>query len=113
MEHLTIEDANRRFVGLAQFGRSFDHRVENGRKVSRRGIDDPKHLGGRGLLFQGLARLGDETCILHCDDGLSCKVLQERDLFVSKWPNFLADGGDPAKKDAILSERSVKGAGGI
>jgi hypothetical protein len=68
--------------GLAQAHRLVEHRVEHRREVAGRGIDDPQHLGGRGLLLQGLARLGQQPCILHRDHRLRCKVLQQRDLLV-------------------------------
>ena len=34
----------------------FEHRVEYRREVAGRGIDDLQHFGGRGLLFQRLAK---------------------------------------------------------
>src|SRR5215472_15720690 len=40
--------------------RFLQYRIENGREVSRRGIDDLQHLGGCSLLLQSLARLSDE-----------------------------------------------------
>src|SRR5215831_838998 len=40
--------------------RPFQHRVEHRLKFAGRGVDDLQYLGGCGLLFQGLARLGDE-----------------------------------------------------
>ena len=49
-----------------------------------------KHLGGRGLLLQGLARLGDEPRVLHRDHRLRREVLQQRDLLVGERPHFLA-----------------------
>jgi hypothetical protein len=54
----------------------FEHRIEDRREVAGRGIDDPKHLGGRNLLLQRLARLGDQPRVLHRDHRLRRKVLQ-------------------------------------
>ena len=55
--------------------RFFQDRIEDRRQVAGRGIDDPEHFGGGGLLFQGLARLGQEPRILHRDDRLRREVL--------------------------------------
>ena len=49
-----------------------------------------KHLGGRGLLLQRLARLGDQPRVLHRDDRLRREVLQQRDLLVGERPHLLA-----------------------
>ena len=49
-------------------------RILDGEDVAH--IDDAEHLGGRGLLLQGLARLGDEARVLHRDDRLRREALQ-------------------------------------
>jgi len=54
----------------------FEHRIEYGGEVAGRTVDDLQYLGGRGLLLQGLARLGQEPRILHRDDRLRREVLQ-------------------------------------
>ena len=61
---------------FAEPHRLFEHRVEYRREVAGRRIDDLQHFGGRGLLLQCLARLGQEARILHCDDRLRREVLQ-------------------------------------
>jgi hypothetical protein len=50
------------------------------REVAGRSIDDLQHLGGRGLLFERLARLGDQPRVLHRDDRLRGEILYQRDL---------------------------------
>ena len=45
--------------GIAKRNCLFQHRVEHRREVAGRRIDDLQDLGGRGLLLQRLARLGD------------------------------------------------------
>src|SRR5215471_14378465 len=84
--------------------------IEHRRKVAGRSIDDPEHLGGRGLLLQGFARLGQEPRILHCDDRLSSEILQQRDLFVRKRANFLAIDGHRAQYGIIFAQRDGKHA---
>src|SRR5437867_2959331 len=67
---IPVVDPERPHGGLAQPHGFFEHRVEYWREVAGRGVDDPKHLGGGGLLLQRLARLGDQPRILDRDDGL-------------------------------------------
>jgi hypothetical protein len=38
--------------------RLFEHRLEHWREIAGRGIDDPQHVGGRGLSLQRLVALG-------------------------------------------------------
>ena len=71
--------------------RLFQHRVEHRREVAGRGVDDLQHLGGRGLLLQRLARLGDQPRVLHRDDRLRREILQQRDLLVGERPYLLAE----------------------
>src|SRR6516165_9324204 len=48
----------------------FEHSIEHRREVAGRGIDDPENLRGRGLLFERLARLGDEARVFNRDHRL-------------------------------------------
>ena len=75
---------------LAKPYRPVEHRVEHRGEVAGRGIDDLQYLGGRGLLLQRLARLGQEPRVLHCNDRLRREVLQQRDLLVGERPHLLA-----------------------
>ena len=68
-------------VGAAKAVCLLQDRVEDRDEIAGRGIDDLQHLGGRGLLLQGLARLGQEPRVLHGDNGLRSEVLQQHDLF--------------------------------
>src|SRR5215469_416940 len=89
----------------AQAGRLFEHRVEHRCEVAGRGIDHLQYLGGRGLLLQGLARLFDESRVLHCDDRLRGKVLQQRSLLVSEWTNYLPVDSEVAKQSVVFAQR--------
>src|SRR5215472_14062770 len=55
---ISPQDAER---GLAQVQRLVQHRVEHRSEVAGRAVDDLQNLSGRGLLLQGLARLGDQS----------------------------------------------------
>jgi hypothetical protein len=68
----------------AKLMRLLQDRVEHRGEIAGRAVDDPQHLGGRGLLLQGLARIGDQSRILHRDHRLRREVLQQRNLFVGK-----------------------------
>ena len=68
-------------VGAAEVVCLFQDRVEHRREVAGRAVDDAEHICGRGLLLQSLARLVDQPRVLHRDDGLRRKILQQRDLF--------------------------------
>jgi hypothetical protein len=69
-EDLAVESEQDAVRGLAQAHRPVEHRVENRREIAGRAVDDPQHLGGRGLLLQGLAGLGDQPRVFDRDDRL-------------------------------------------
>src|SRR5207248_11370204 len=98
MKTLAIEGLEPPKCNVAEPRRSFQHRVEHRRKIAGRRVDNPQYLGGRGLLFQGLTRLGYEPRILHRDDRLRSEVLQERDLLFAEIPNFFAEDRQPANQ---------------
>ena len=64
-EELSIIGLQAAECRAAQRVRLIEDCVEYRHKVPRRGVDDPQHLGSRGLLLQRFARLGDEPRILH------------------------------------------------
>ena len=70
--------------GLAQSHRLFQHRVEHRRQIAGRGVDHLQHLGGRGLLLQRLALLGQQPRVLHRDHRLGGEVFQQGNLLVGK-----------------------------
>jgi hypothetical protein len=76
--------------GFAEAKRLIESRVEHGGKIAGRAVDDLQHLGGRSLLLQSLARLGQEPRVLHCNDRLRREILQQRNLLVGKGPDLLA-----------------------
>jgi len=62
----------------------FDNCLKHGSEISGRRIDDAQYLGGSGLPVEPLARLGQQPCILHGDDCLRGKVLQQCDVLVGE-----------------------------
>src|SRR5437764_5476891 len=87
---LTIISPKAGEIGLAEAHALLEHRVEDGCEIARRGVDDAKDFGGRGLLFQRFARLGNESRVLHRDDRLRRKILQQRNLLVAERAYFLS-----------------------
>ena len=74
--------------------RLFQYRIEHRGEIAGRAIDDLQYLGRRGLLLQGLARLGQEPRILYRDHCLGREILQQRNLSVGKWPHLQARRGN-------------------
>ena len=87
---LAIIGAQRAERGAAQPHAPFPASRRTPARGRRARIDDPQHLGGRGLLLQCLARLGDQPRVLHRDDRLRREVLQQRDLLVGERPDLVA-----------------------
>src|SRR5207248_3147147 len=88
----------------AQIVRFFEDRFEYWGEVAGRGIDDPEHLGGGGLLLQGLACLGDQPRILHSDDCLRREILQERYFLFGEWPYLIPKCGDIAEEISLFPQ---------
>ena len=105
MEALTIPSPENSKGCLAKPGRLFQHRIEHWREVAGRGIDDLQYFGGRGLLFQRFARLGQEPRILHRDYRLRRELLQQRYLLLSERPHVLAENSNRTQQNIILAER--------
>src|ERR1700751_2031861 len=74
-EELAVIGSELTVGGFAQARRLFEDRVEHWGEIAWRGIDDRKYLSGRGLLRQGLARLGQQPRILHRDYRLRREIL--------------------------------------
>ena len=90
--------------GFAQPHRLLQHRVEHRREVAGRGVDDLQYLGGRGLLLQGLARLGHQPRVLHRDDRLRGEVLHQLDLLLGERLHFQPVSDDDPKQSIILAK---------
>ena len=76
-KHFAIKGGQRPVLSPAKSVRFLQNGVEHWGEIAKRGIDDLQYLSGRGLLLQRLARLGQEPRILHRDDRLRGKILQQ------------------------------------
>src|ERR1700724_255284 len=110
MEPLAVIGAQLAEGTPAQAQRPLQHRVEDRREIAGRGIDDLQYLGSRGLLLQGLARLGQEPRILHCDDRLRGESFEQRDFLVGKGPHFLPVDREYAEQLSVFEQRHSNSA---
>jgi hypothetical protein len=76
MQLLAVVELQASMSGAAKGVCLFQHCIEYRRELAGRGVDDLQYFGGRGLLLQRLARLGQEPRILHCNHRLRRKILQ-------------------------------------
>src|SRR3954447_1104832 len=74
--------------------------------------DDLKHIAGGGLVFECLlqvvhafAQFAEQARVLHCDDRLRRKILQQSDLLVCEWADFLAKYRYCAKQAIFFLQR--------
>src|SRR5262249_8151198 len=87
---------DRAHLGVAEPGCRFQKRLQDRLQVERRAADDLEHVGGGGLLLEGLAQLVEEAGILDGDDRLPGKALEECYLLVRERTDLLAIDRDDA-----------------
>ena len=92
----------------AQPHRLFQHRVEHRRQIAGRGVDHLQHLGGRGLLLQRLALLGQQPRVLDRDHRLIGEGADEFDLPVGERLDPLAREHDDPDRLALAQQRHAK-----
>src|SRR5215471_5473416 len=108
MKFVPLADQQPAEYATAKPMRLFQYRVEHGREVAGRAVDDLQHLSGRSLLLQRFARLGEEPRVLHRYDVLGREVLQEGDLLVGERANLLAVHDKGAEHLAFLEQWHVQ-----
>ena len=89
MDQFAVEPEEMSARRVAQPHRLVEHRVEDGREMTRCGVDNLQHLGSRRLLFEGFARLAQEPRILDRDDRLIGEGSDQFDLPLAEWMNPL------------------------
>src|SRR5262249_3278280 len=83
-EYIAVIEQQVAEAGLADANSVLQHGLEHGLQFSRRTADDLEHVGGGGLLLQGLAQLVEQPRVLDGDDRLIGKGFEKRDLLISK-----------------------------
>jgi hypothetical protein len=78
------------------------HRLE----IEGRSADDLEHIGGGGLLLQRFAQLVEQAGVLDRDDGLGSEVLDQLDLLVGEWADFLPVDAHGADQFVLLEHRN-------
>ena len=56
-----------------------------------RRADDAQHVGRRGLLIERFPQFAEQSRVFDGDHGLRGEVLDEIDLLVGEWPDFMAE----------------------
>src|SRR5262249_56360567 len=78
------------FVGFTKSSGGFDKRLQYRLKIEGRAADDLKHIGGSGLLLQGLAQFVEQAGIFGGGDGLGWGNYDQRGLLFGGLGEFLA-----------------------
>src|SRR6516164_6390533 len=94
--------------GAAEARRRLHQRLEHRLEVDGGAADDLEYVSGRGLLLQGLARLGNQPGILHRDDRRGCEIFKQRDLFVGERPDLLPENRKRTEQLGILVEGDLQ-----
>src|SRR6516225_7090397 len=77
-------------LSATQPDRAFCDRIEHWLNIGRRTRNDAEYFRRRRLLLQRLSELVEQSRVLNGDDRLSGEVLDEINLLVGEWANFLA-----------------------
>src|SRR5262249_39993494 len=98
---VTVTSKHSRLIGLAQARRCNDQCVQYPVQIDRRLADDLEHIARRGQLVHrtrqlslAVPQLTEQACILHSDDCLCGKILQESDLLLAEQPDLPSCGDD-------------------
>src|SRR5262249_16020518 len=106
MERATVVTEQYTKCRFADAYRIPQHGLEHRLQFTRRRADDLEYLRGRGLLFQRLAQLVEQPCVLDGNDGLRSEVLDQLDLLVGEGLDFLTEHVDRADQLIVLEHRN-------
>src|SRR5262249_11346559 len=91
--------------------------LEHWLQLTRRGTDDLKHVGSRGLLLQrfgqidrAMSQFVQQPRVLDGDYGLSCKVLHKLDLRTAKLPHLRSRKNKNADCFTLTQQRYTESA---
>jgi hypothetical protein len=104
-EDVPIANADRPARAADQRHCGSHQRIEHSLQIERRAADDFQHVGGRGLLLQGLLRFVEEPDIVDGDDGLIGESLEQFDLPVCERARLFARDVDGADRLAVAKHR--------
>ena len=89
-------------LGFANARRVFQHRLEYRLKIAGRGTDNLEHVGGGGLLLEGIAQFSEQPGVLDGDHGLRREILNQLDLLVGERTYVLMINSDRADEFVFL-----------
>ena len=70
--------------------------------------DDLEHVGGCGLLLQGLPQLVQQPGVLDGDDGLAREAREHSDLLVGEWPNLPTIDGNQSDRVVLFVASALR-----
>jgi hypothetical protein len=82
--------------------------AEDRREVAGGAVDDLQYLGGRGLLLQRLARLGQQPRVFHRDHRLVSKSSDQLDLLLAERLHPLTRKNDHTDQRPLARQRHAK-----
>src|SRR5215472_13386268 len=94
-----------RHIRLAQPRRRLHQRIEHRLQIEGRSADHLEHVGGGGLLREGLPQLVEQPGVLYGDDGLVGEILDQLDLLVGERTDLLAVDDEAADPFALFEQR--------
>src|SRR5262249_1512823 len=83
-------------------------RIKHGFEIEGRATDALEHVGGGGLLLEGLAQLVEQARVLDCDDGLIREGLDQRELLGSEGSNLRPPHRNRANEETFATHRHTK-----
>ena len=90
--HVPLAESQHHVIDPTNPGRALDDGIEHRLHVRRRTADDAEHLGGCGLMLQGLAQFCvalldflEQSHVFNGDHGLISEGFEQFDLLVREW----------------------------
>src|SRR5262249_54196734 len=95
--NIPLMESQYRVINPTNPSGALDDGVEDRLHIRRRAVDDAEHLGGCGLMLQGLAQFSvtllnllEQPHVLDSDHRLGGESLEERDMFLREGTDFCA-----------------------
>ena len=114
-KRVALPQQDRRVDGGAERACGAGDGVEHGLDFARRAADHLEHVGGGGLLLQGLAQvvgalpqLVEQPRVLDGDNGLIGEILNQFDLLISEWAYLLSVNGNYPDQYLVFETPGVR-----
>src|SRR5262249_29411825 len=107
-EHPVLLPSYRGVVGATKAASRFNERLQHRFKIEGRAADDLQHIGGRGLLLEGLAEFVEQPGVLDRDDGLIREGLDHRELLGGEGSNLRTPHRNRTHEDTFATHRHTE-----